>query len=172
MATTIISSRLQLKALSKAQLERLLTDSPELSSDLGFTISKNIVDNNVIRAINLKLSKMANVNFDLHDWFTYWLVVIKSIPIDVGLIGFKGYPGSEGKTEIGYGIDPAYRNQGYMTEGLQALTKWAFSHPACRIVTASSVSNPASERILQKSGWRKVRQSNNGSDWEISKIIK
>jgi ribosomal-protein-alanine N-acetyltransferase len=172
MTTVMCSSRLQLEALSMVQLERLLNDSTKLESDLNLTISKNMVDTNVTRAINLKLNKMANVNSSLHDWFTYWLIVIKSIRISVGLIGFKGNPGINGKTEIGYGIDPLYRNQGYMTESLQALTKWAFSHPECQAITASSVSNPASKRILEKSGWQKVVQSTDASDWEICKIIK
>jgi len=101
---------------------------------------------------------------------TYWLIIIKLEKRGAGLIGFKGYPDTDGKTEIGYGIDAAYRSQGYMTEALKAITIWAFEFTDCRALTASTVSNPASEKVLQKSGWAKVRQGDNASDWETSRL--
>lgn len=138
---------------------------------MGFPISRDVIDSNVIRAINMKLEKMALVDKQYHDWFTYWLIVIMAKPAGAGFIGFKGLPDENGKVEIGYGIDAVYRNQGYMTEALNALTEWAFRHPECRALTATAVFNPASERVLQKSGWQKVRQAEQSSDWEIDKSM-
>jgi RimJ/RimL family protein N-acetyltransferase len=103
----------------------------------------------------------------IHVWFTYWLIVIKDSPFGAGLIGFKGYPNAEGETEIGYGLDEAYWNRGYMTEALQALRDWAFSHQECRVIIAETVSNPASERVLQKLGWQRVTEKDDSTFWKI-----
>jgi ribosomal-protein-alanine N-acetyltransferase len=51
--------------------------------------------------------------------------------------------------EIGYGIDPAYRNRGYMTEAVRGLIDWAFRDPRCRSITAPNTerSNIASNHV-------------------------
>jgi [ribosomal protein S5]-alanine N-acetyltransferase len=158
-------------ALTFDQLRSCLPDAKKLEAEMRFPIFRDVIDSNVIRAINLKLQKMAQVDKEYHDWFTYWLIVIKNKRAGAGFIGFKGLPSENGKAEIGYGIDLAYRSQGYMTEALKALTEWAFRHPDCRALTATAVSNPASERVLQKSGWQKVRQEKQSRDWEINRSI-
>jgi [ribosomal protein S5]-alanine N-acetyltransferase len=171
MPLELNSPRLRLIALSAGQLEGCLNNIPALSSELGFPISNKMIDANVIRAINMKLKKMLATDGCLHAWFTYWLIVIKDKPTGVGLIGFKGYPNARGETEIGYGIDASVRNQGYMTEAIKALSQWAFSQPECRAITASSVSNPASERVLQKLKWRKIGQKDGTTDWDLRKEV-
>jgi ribosomal-protein-alanine N-acetyltransferase len=169
MPAELFTPRLRLVALSITQLEHCLYNLPAVEAELGFPISNIVIDANVTRAINLKLAKMATVDTQLHDWFTYWLIIIKDISIGVGLIGFKGYPNERGETEIGYGIDAGFHNQGYMTEAVKALSAWAFSHPECQVITATSVSNPASARVLQKLKWHKIRQKDGCTDWELRK---
>jgi RimJ/RimL family protein N-acetyltransferase len=167
MPNELFTARLHLKALSAAQLERYLLDPTELEAELGLSLSKTIVDANVTRAINMKVAKITQADSQIHDWLTYWLIIVKLARFGAGLIGFKGYPDARGKAEIGYGIDERYRNQGYVTEALQAICEWAFMDPHCRTLTASTVRNPASERVLQKAGWQKVRQEAGSSDWEF-----
>ncbi len=167
MPTKLVTHRLFLIALSASQLDKCLNNPEDLEAELDFPMARGVIDANVVRAINMKLAKMAAVDVRHHDWFTYWMIVIKVSPVGAGLIGFKGSPDNEGKSEIGYGIDADYQNKGYMTEALQALSKWAFSHPECRILTATTVVNPASEKVLQKCGWQKVLQENESSDWEL-----
>ena len=169
MPAKLVTPRLFLIPLSVSQLDKCLNNPESLEIELDFSIARGVIDTNVVRAINMKLAKMASVDVRNHDWLTYWLIVIKAGPVGAGLIGFKGYPDNEGKSEIGYGIDPAYRNKEYMTEALEALSKWAFSRPECRILTATTVINPASEKVLQKCGWQKVLQKNESSDWELHK---
>jgi [ribosomal protein S5]-alanine N-acetyltransferase len=170
MPSELFTPRLHLKALSVIQLDKCLNRLNKLEDELGLSISKTVIDTNVTRAINMKLARMAKADIGIHDWFTYWLIIIKAIPVGVGLIGFKGYPDIDGRSEIGYGIDADYRNQGYMTEAVLALCQWAFINPGCRSLTANSVSNPASEKVLEKAGWQKVKQGSRVSDWSIFKI--
>jgi ribosomal-protein-alanine N-acetyltransferase len=86
------------------------------------------------------------------------------------MLGFKGYPNTEGSTEIGYGIDTAYQNKGYMSEAVQALIDWAFTHPFCRVITATDVKNPASKRLLEKLGAQLAGRTATSTSWEIRKI--
>ncbi len=149
------------------QLALCLHDRAALAAELGLPIAPGILTGNAARAIARKLAKMAKVDAGLHDWYTYWLMVIKGEQIGAGLIGFKGYPDAEGKTEVGYGLAEAYQGQGYMTEALQALSDWAFQSPDCQTLTARSVVNPASARVLTKLGWQRVREGEASSDWEL-----
>jgi [ribosomal protein S5]-alanine N-acetyltransferase len=171
MPTELSTPRLRIIALSAKQLELCLNNLVALGNECGFPISSKVVDTNVTRAINLKLTKMATIDTRLYDWFTYWLIVIKDSSIGVGLIGFKGYPNIRGETEIGYGIEEGFRNQGYMTEAVTSLVDWAFGHPECQAITAKSVSNPVSARVLEKLQWQIIRQKDGSVDWEIRKGI-
>jgi RimJ/RimL family protein N-acetyltransferase len=97
------------------------------------------------------------------------LIVAKDTSTGIGLIGFKGYPNDKGETEIGYGINEDFRNLGYMTAAVKTLSEWAFSQPECNAVTATSVSNPASERVLRKLGRRLLSQGAGPTDWVLRK---
>ena len=169
MPAELFTSRLRLQAFSAEQLRLCLGDRGLLARQLGMPVLDTIIDTNVTRAINMKLEKLTTVDAQFTEWITYWLIVIEAIPVGAGLIGFKGYPDIEGKTEIGYGIHSGYRNRGYMTEAVRALCTWAFANPDCKTLTARGVVNPASERVLKKSGWRRVTTVDASSDWEFSK---
>jgi RimJ/RimL family protein N-acetyltransferase len=113
---------------------------------------------------------MARVDLLQHEWLTYWLIVIAETRTGCGLIGFKACPDENGVTEIGYGIDSAFQNKGYMTEAVLALVQWALSHPFCKAVTATEVQNPASRRLLEKIGAKLVKETDSSSSWMIEQI--
>ena len=159
--------RLQLIPLTLAQLGLVLNDLPALAREMGVTIPPDILDTNVIRALGMKIKKMQAADVADHLWYTYWLIVIRADDAGAGFIGFKGYPNEEGRTEIGYGIHPSYQNKGYMTEAICALADWAFSHPYCLGITATTVINPASSRVLEKLGAQLLQQRENETDWII-----
>ena len=85
------------------------------------------------------------------------------------MLGFKGFPDENGSTEIGYGLDPAYQGQGYMREAIQALIDWAFTHPFCKVITATEVENPASKRLLERLGAQLVGSTDHSTSWEVRK---
>jgi [ribosomal protein S5]-alanine N-acetyltransferase len=71
--------------------------------------------------------------------------------------GFKGAPDQEGMVEIGYGISPAYRNNGYASEAAEALVRFALSRPEVRIVRAHTLPEPnASTRVLERCGMQRL----------------
>jgi len=164
---SIQTPRLLLIPLTFSQLQLCLTNLPALEAKLGLSISRDVLTKRVHRAIRMKLKKMAKTDETYHPWQTYWLIVVSEENFGAGLAGFKGVPNENDSTEIGYGIDPVYQNQGYMSEAVQALVEWALEKPTCSRVTATEVENPASHRLLEKLGAQLVFENETSSSWEF-----
>lgn len=171
--TAIKTRRLTLLPLSQDQLKLGLTDLPRLGRQLAVSIANTIIDEPAQRAIKLKLEKMARAVPTHHPWYTYWLIILDEQHCGAGLVGFKGYPDEQGQVEIGYGLEPAYRNQGYMSEAVQALIEWAFAAPECISIIAAEVykTNPASMRVLQKAGMVIYHETDSALYWRITRTM-
>jgi ribosomal-protein-alanine N-acetyltransferase len=99
------------------------------------------------------------------DWA--YLIVHRADRLLIGDLGFKGLPDAHGMVEIGYGIIPSYRGQGYATEAARALIDWASKQPNVRSITAEcEATNRASIRVLEKLGLRQSGQEGNLLKWE------
>lgn len=167
----IQTPRLSLLPLSFSQLECCLSDPAALEAELGFPVAREVFNEEAARAIRLKLARMEPLPLELRPWQTYWLVVISEPgKIGAGLIGFKGYLNARGEVEVGYGIAPQFQGQGYTTEALRALCAWAFKDPACRAIAATTVVDPASNRILHKVGAQIVDAHEGKMDWKIYRL--
>ncbi len=164
----IKTKRLKLIALTLDQLRLCLADPQQLERELGLPIPQEVVMSNPVpRAISIKIVKMEGAGVKSHPWYTYWLVVINRQAVGAGLVGFKGQPNEQGEVEIGYGIDSAYRNQGYTTEAVKALFAWAFRQPQCRSIIALDTlrSNIAANRVSEKVGMTVYQESKNTLSW-------
>src|SRR4030042_3209070 len=155
------TERLNLIPFNSNQLRLYLARPEELETELGYPISRSIITARVQRAINMKLARMEDIEARRSLWYTYWMLVIRDVPVGAGLAGFKGFPGANGEAEIGYGIDPGYQGQGYMTEAVKSLLAWAFEEKLCRAGVAPNVekSNRASQRVLEKTGMVQYEES-------------
>jgi len=101
-------------------------------------------------------------------WMTLWLFITFDQVI-IGSACFKSAP-VDRKVEIGYGMGEKYQNKGYMTEAIEAMITWAFSTGLVDDVTAETkVGNVASIRVLEKLGFRKVKETHELMYWEIGK---
>ncbi len=70
----------------------------------------------------------------------------------IGGVGFFGPP-RDGRVEIGYGIVESRRRRGYATEAVTAMLDYAFTRPGViEVVATADLDNPASIRVLDKSG--------------------
>lgn len=165
----LVTPRLRLIALSFDQLQRILLSPDVLESELGLPISRSLLEGVVQRALRMKLDRMQKQEPSLHLWFTYWLIITPNPPFGAGMVGFKGAPDETGAVEIGYGIDPACQNRGYMTEAVKTMLEWAFSHPACSMVTALGVlrGNLASQSVLLKCGFTCTAETETSFDFAI-----
>ena len=83
-------------------------------------------------------------------------VVERASGLVVGGIGFFGPP-LGGEAEIGYGIVPSRQGRGYATEAVQAMLAMAWADSRVRIVVAGTdPGNAASQRVLEKAGFRQI----------------
>ena len=70
----------------------------------------------------------------------------------IGGIGFKGSP-ELGCVEIGFGLAPSARGDGYATEAVSALLAVAAAHGLDRVVADTDPANIASQRTLERAGF-------------------
>ena len=78
----------------------------------------------------------------------------------VGVGGFHGPPDKEGVVEIGYAMQPSFREQGLATEAVEGLVGWALSHERVRKVCARTLPHlTASIRVLEKTGFSFVAEN-------------
>ncbi|MBP5169377.1 MAG: GNAT family N-acetyltransferase [Oscillospiraceae bacterium] len=86
-------------------------------------------------------------------WYAMWMIEMKDGK-HIGDYCFKGPP-VNGAVEIGYGINDAYRGQGYATEAVHAAAAWALDQVGVNCVEAEAeLGNHASKRVLEKCGFR------------------
>jgi RimJ/RimL family protein N-acetyltransferase len=170
MNPEINTARLVLAPLAVHQLEMYLSGEADLTREVG-EISREILTPMLKKAIEMKIVKMEGVPAIGVPWITYWLIKTKGSDFGLGLIGFKGMPDESGEVEIGYGIDQKFWNKGYATEALQGMVRWAFEHAECRRITAPDTlrSNPASNRVLEKAGFRIFTESPEAISWCLEK---
>ena len=168
----IKSERLILIPLTLTQLEAGLNSTRVLSTSLGIRLAGHLFEGVVERAVRMKIAKMAAVAVIDHSWYTYWLIVIKQDEIGAGLVGFKGTPNENGEAEIGYGIGEEFQGHGFMSEAVQALVKWAFTHPQCTAVTATGVraDNYASQKVLKHAGFTLIEEGEQYLNYRLDRV--
>ena len=107
---------------------------------------------------------------DQWEWYAVWMIELKN-GTHIGELCFKGLS-ADGITEIGYGINEEYRNNGYATEAVRAVLEWAISHPEVTSVEAETDSdNAASKRVLEKCGFALTGIiGEEGPRWAVHKL--
>ena len=75
----------------------------------------------------------------------------------IGTIGFHGPPDEQGRVEVGYRVEPAYRRQGYTSESVRALFDWAArEHGIQSFVASVAPTNDASLALIRGLGFVRV----------------
>ncbi|GKU25095.1 GNAT family N-acetyltransferase [Clostridium folliculivorans] len=148
------SERLLLKPLSFRELQYI--NNNEINNVENPIESESIMDS-VKLAISKKIRKMQNINEDIHEWYTYWLIINKENKKGMGFIGFKGVPDINGYSEVGYSISPNYRKRGFMTEALETSINWAYGFQDAKGITAEVLrTNIGSIRVLNNCNFKLV----------------
>jgi predicted acetyltransferase len=168
---SITTPRLTLLPLTVEQLETGLRSLNDLSASVGVSLVASLFEGVVDRAVCMKIEKMKKVAPSFHPWYTYYLIVINAEKIGAGMVGFKGSPDELGQVEIGYGIDPIFQRCGYMSEAVQSIITWAFSHRECLAITALGVlvDNYASQKVLLKNGFFETGQDEHGINYRLDR---
>ena len=84
-----------------------------------------------------------------------WVITLKETCRVIGTIGFVWYSAENSSAEIGYSLAADCWNHGYATQALKAVSAEAFrSLPLNRLEAQHDLRNPASGRVMEKSGFR------------------
>lgn len=82
-----------------------------------------------------------------------WFLIEKKDGAKIGLVILELEGGIQ---EIGYGIIPKERRKGYCTEAVKIAVDYLFlSKPITRIQAHTNVENTASQKVLEKAGFKK-----------------
>lgn len=80
----------------------------------------------------------------------------------VGKAGFHAAPDPDGRVEVGYAVDPAYRRRGYARAALEAMINRALTDPDVHVLRATvSPDNDASLALLAQYPFVEV-----GEQWD------
>ena len=87
--------------------------------------------------------------------YGYYQIRRRSDGLAIGGVGFKGPPDG-GVVEVGYGLVPSARGQGYAAEALEILVQIAAGLGVTTIRAETDPDNGASRRTLEHAGFHRV----------------
>ncbi len=139
-ANIVKTERLTIYPLSDSEMENLIV--AELDTDM--------------KQAYTEMLDGCKQNPEQRIWHAIWNMKLNDATgRSVGDLCFKGLD-ANGRVEIGYGIKKEYEGQGYMTEAVTAMARWASEQVGVKYVEAETDSdNKASQRVLEKSGFRR-----------------
>ncbi|MER5640051.1 GNAT family N-acetyltransferase [Kitasatospora sp. NPDC002227] len=76
----------------------------------------------------------------------------------VGGIGFHGGPDEHGAVEVGYGLSPSVRGNGYATEAVRRMIELAREQGVKNFTGNADLDNPASHKVMLGAGMKLVRE--------------
>lgn len=169
MGTT---NRVRLIPLTIPQLQELAATKQLATTMPDIRLATDVADAAVINAVKIKLEKMLELDAADYNWQTYWLILHLADNVGIGTIGFKSPPDIKGRAEVGYGLVEQYRNQGLMSEALEAMLTWAFKQDNCKYVCAKThKTNPASKKVLEKNGFSIYYETEMEISWRLQKEV-
>ena len=133
----IHTRRLRLLTCELPHLSAIASDAASLAKLLGVAVPEHWpVHRTAYRHAEVLARK--NPLLVSSGWWLY-LFVDPVLKVLVGSGGFKAAPDTDGVVEIGCEIAPEYRRQGYATEALRGLIRYAFSRSGVTAVQAHSL---------------------------------
>ena len=153
LTSRLKTRRLELTALSDAELERRIAEEPDAH----------------MRQALAQMLALCREYPAARLFCTEWRIFRRD-GAPVGSLCFKGPP-ENGEVEIGYGVDEAHRGQGYATEAVKAAVNWAFysSTELYYVMAEAEEGNAASRAVLQKLGFVPAGRGTEGDRYELER---
>jgi RimJ/RimL family protein N-acetyltransferase len=147
------TQRLTLQPCTRAHLEALISGPQTFEQAFRLRVIDGYIEFPGALEYSLEQLQTGAVS---PEWWSHLFIHTADQAV-IGLGGYSGSPDSEGQVEIGYGIAPSYRGQGYATEAAQALIHHAFAQDTVQVVIAHTLAEPnASTQVLTRCGLRFV----------------
>lgn len=166
----IETTRLILRPLSSFQLALYMEAPDELSRQLKLQQPLNPLDEHMRKVYRLKQSRIEAEPASLL-YNTYFIIILKEVGCAIGSMSLKGNPDAEGLVEVGYAIEPEYRNQGYMREALESFLEAILQIKEVSGVNAcTSIGNLPSQKVLQACGFDCVYTNKDMLVWRYTSL--
>ena len=159
MIDRIETERLVLFPYTQENLALFNADLPAFEERFGVLYQGEELDH-LLRGFLLKLERELAEDPEHYLFFTEFLIVLKENDRIIGSIDYKYVP-RDGLTEVGYGLNPLYEGHGFMTEALHAFLDFGKSLGIRTVRADTRPDNIASQRVLEKCGFRFLYQSGN-----------
>jgi RimJ/RimL family protein N-acetyltransferase len=153
--TDLWTSRLQLHAIDVAEAERIVARN----AGPGDSWADDFPFEGDVGAVGGFL--LATAARGEQRPFGYYRITRLADGRAVGGIGFKGQPDGE-CVEIGYGLAPSARGNGFAAEAVVALLAMAADHGVHKVIADTALDNIASQQSLIRAGFHLV-----GTDGEL-----
>ena len=159
MQDSIDTERLVLFPYTKENLRLFNTDLPGFEAAYGVKYQGEELDH-LLEGFLKKQEKEIAEDLPNYLFFTEFLIVCRENDTIIGSIDYKYVP-RDGLTEVGYGLNPRYEGNGYMTEALEAFLAFGKSLGIRTVLADTEPDNIKSQRVLQKCGFRFLREDQN-----------
>lgn len=171
MNTVLYGQKTLLIPLTVRDLEDMLKDTAIVRERYRLSGQLDPPDAHMRKIYHIKLFKMKEKP-GKSIYSTYFLIVAGDTKEILGTIGFKGEPDENGTLEVGYGIQKAYRSRGFMTDALMTFIAFGFTLEGVgSVVACTSKGNQASQRVLEKVGFKKVYHADELFVWRYPKKV-
>lgn len=154
----IKTDRLELYPLTPHQLKLWIEDIPALEKELNCSYEAEPMEGFLLEIVKgqLKITENDSVNY---AWHSFWLLIRKTDRVVVGSADFKDIPNANKEVEIGYGLGKEFEHNGYMTEAVQAMCKWAMHQEnVSHVIAETDLDGFASQRVLKKCGFTESKR--------------
>lgn len=152
------TERLELHPLKVDELQLWIENLPKLEKLLSCSYEAEPLEGIFLEIVKGQL-EITKLHPNEYMWHSFWLLIRKSDRIVVGSADFKDIPNVDGEVEIGYGLGKQFEKQGYMTEAVQAMIKWAMAQEGVKhIIAETELDSFASGKILQRCGFKEMKR--------------
>ena len=149
MPNVIEAERVLLREVSPAEAQALVKGKrPDMDAwAVGYPVE------GTLDASRMLLRQVASQQW--RPGFGMYQIIRRRDSTIIGDIGFHSPPDAQGRVVVGFGLAASARGQGYATEALVALTRWAVAQPEVRVVAADTThANVASQAVVTRAGFR------------------
>jgi ribosomal-protein-alanine N-acetyltransferase len=164
------TNRLNIIPLNSELLELYLQGNDKFEREFKLVINGRKVSAEIKeRVLRTILPAVKNSSDKNYLFYTFWIVIERSKNIIVAELGFKGEPAKNGEIEIGYGTLHEHRENGYMTEAVGGIIKWAKQQQRVKYILAETdENNLASISVVKKNKFQFDYQKEKMKWWRIS----
>lgn len=132
-------------------------DVPAAEREVGASIPDGFSDH-LDHFLRYRLAQL-DADPTILGWLARAMVVTDEAGVRrvIGTIGFHGAPDDQGRLEIGYRIDSAYRRQGLTREAVRGMLEWAASERGVhRFIASVRPDNEASLGLVRGFGFVQI----------------